>query len=66
MQNVAEGGKEYPLERPYNYAQPAFTNDAKAIAITLQTDMAGLSAKVKEFTLQVPLAPECIIGKAGE
>lgn len=26
VQNVAEGGKEYPLERPYNYAQPAFTN----------------------------------------
>ena len=47
-------------------AQPAFTNDAKAIDITLQTDMAGLAAKVKEFTLRVPLAPDCIIGKAGE
>ncbi|MBQ6925307.1 MAG: type IV pilus assembly protein PilM [Kiritimatiellae bacterium] len=47
-------------------AQPAFTNDAKAIEITLQTDMAGLAAKVKEFTLRVPLAPDCIIGKAGE
>ncbi len=47
-------------------AQPAFTNDAQAIAITLQTDMAGLAAKVKEFTLHVPFAPDCIIGKAGE
>ncbi len=47
-------------------AQPAFTNDAQAIGITLQTDMAGLAAKVKEFTLHVPLAPDCIIGKAGE
>lgn len=26
VQNTASGGKEYPLDRPYIYAQPAFTN----------------------------------------
>lgn len=26
VENVAEGGKEYPLDRPYYYAMPTFTN----------------------------------------
>ncbi len=47
-------------------AQPAFTNDVKAIEIRSQTDAAGLNAKVKEFNLLVGLAPDCIFGKDGE
>jgi hypothetical protein len=47
-------------------AQPAFTNDIAAIDITQQSDAPGLAAKVKEFTLRVPLAPDCVFGKGGE
>ena len=47
-------------------AQPAFTEDAKAIKIRYQRDVAGLSAKVKEFSLEIPLAPGYVMGKAGK
>ena len=46
--------------------QSAFTNDVKAIEIASQTDAAGLKAKVKEFKLLVPLAPDCVFGREGE
>ena len=47
-------------------AQPAFTNDVKAIEIVSQTDAVGLKAKVKEFKLLVGLAPDCIFGNGKE
>lgn len=47
-------------------AQPAFTNDVKAIEIVSQTDAVGLKAKVKEFKLLVGLAPDCIFGRGDE
>ena len=46
--------------------QPAFTNDVGEIKIMTQSDAAGLTAKVKEFKLQIGLAPDCVFGKDGE
>ena len=64
----SSGSKKTAVEmlRDRLAAQPAFTNDVSAIDITQQTDAPGLAGKVKEFTLRVPLAPDCVFMKEGE
>ena len=64
--SVGTGATAVEIFRDRLAAQPAFTNDVKAIQIESQTDAAGLKAKVKEFTLLVGIAPDCVFGKDGE
>ncbi len=64
---VGSGKTAVEIFRDKLAVQTAFTNDSQAIEITRQTDMEGLANKVKEFTLHVPLAQDCIVNrKAGE
>ena len=62
-ENSVGKGTAVEIFRDRLAAQPAFTNDVKAIEIVSQTDAVGLKAKVKEFKLIVGLAPDCVFGR---